>query len=92
MTLQELGKKIAALRREKGLSQDELCRIAGISRTTLSQLENSELFELGFNKVHRILSCLDKDLSAVNKASLPTLDDLLRQRQEDFDNLPSDNP
>ena len=85
MTLQNLGKKIAVLRREKGLSQDEVCRVAGISRTTLSQLENSELSELGFNKVHRILSYLDKDLSVVNKASLPTLDDLLRQRQEDFD-------
>ena len=85
MTLQNLGKKIAVLRREKGLSQDEVCRVAGISRTTLSQLENSELSELGFNKVHRILSYLDKDLSVVNKAPLPTLDDLLRQRQEDFD-------
>ena len=73
------------MRREKGLSQDEVCRVAGISRTTLSQLENSELSELGFNKVHRILSYLDKDLSVVNKAPLPTLDDLLRQRQEDFD-------
>ena len=85
MTLQDLGKKIAVLRKEKGLSQDEVCRVAGISRTTLSQLENSELSELGFNKVHRILSYLDKDLSVVNKAPLPTLDDLLRQRQEDFD-------
>ena len=85
MTLQNLAKKIAVLRREKGLSQDEVCRVAGISRTTLSQLENSELSELGFNKVHRILSYLDKDLSVVNKAPLPTLDDLLRQRQEDFD-------
>ena len=85
MTLQNLGKKIAVLRREKGLSQDEVCRVAGISRTTLSQLENSELSELGFNKVYRILSYLDKDLSVVNKAPLPTLDDLLRQRQEDFD-------
>ncbi len=85
MTLQNLGKKIAVLRKEKGLSQDEVCRVAGISRTTLSQLENSELSELGFNKVHRILSYLDKDLSVVNKAPLPTLDDLLRQRQEDFD-------
>ena len=85
MTLQDLGKKIAVLRKEKGLSQDEVCRVAGISRTTLSQLENSELSELGFNKVHRILSYLDKDLSVVNKAPLPTLDDLLRQRQDDFD-------
>ena len=85
MILQNLAKKIAVLRREKGLSQDEVCRVAGISRTTLSQLENSELSELGFNKVHRILSYLDKDLSVVNKAPLPTLDDLLRQRQEDFD-------
>lgn len=85
MTLQKLGKKISALRKEKGLSQDEVCRVAGISRTTLSRLENSELSELGFNKVTHILSYLDKDLSVTNKAPLPTLDDLLRQRQEDFD-------
>lgn len=84
MTLQELGKQISVLRKEIGLSQDEICRVAGISRTTLSRLENSELSELGFNKTLRIMSCLNKDLTVVNKAPMPTLDDLVRQRHEDL--------
>ena len=84
MTLQELGKHVADLRRGKGFSQDEVCRITAISRTTLSQLENNELTELGYNKVLRILSSLDKDLAVVNKSPTPTLDDLVRQRNEDL--------
>ena len=84
MTLQELGKQISVLRKETGLSQYEICRVAGISRTTLSRLENSELSELGFNKTLRIMSCLNKDLALVNKAPMPTLDDLVRQRHEDL--------
>lgn len=84
MTLQELGKHVADLRREKGFSQDEVCRITAISRTTLSQLENNELAELGYHKVLRILSLLGKDLAVVNKSPTPTLDDLVRQRNEDL--------
>ena len=84
MTLQELGKQISVLRKETGLSQDEICRVAGVSRTTLSRLENSELSELGFNKTLRIMSCLNKDLAVVNKTPMPTLDDLVRQRHEDL--------
>ena len=87
LTLEELGKQIADLRRAKGLNQEEVCRYTGISRTTLSQLENNELTEMGYQKVSRLLSLLDMDLAIVNKSHPPTLDDLVRERDESSSRL-----
>ncbi len=83
MNLQTLGKKIAAWRLEQGLNQGQVSAISGVSRVTLSQLENGELLELGYSKVNRILACLDRTLTPTNKASAPTLDDLIRDRESE---------
>jgi transcriptional regulator with XRE-family HTH domain len=86
MKLLELGKKIVAWRKEQGINQAKLCDQTGISRVTLSKLENGELLELGYTKVERILSSLGKTLTPTNKAPAPTLDDLLRNRDEEMRN------
>ena len=80
MMLHELGRQIGAWRREQGLSQADLCRFSGISRATLSQLENGELAELGYTKLQRILYCLECELSAGPRPPLPTLTELVESR------------
>lgn len=39
LTLQEIGSRITELRRQKGFSQDELSKLIGISRSSLTQIE-----------------------------------------------------
>ncbi len=46
LTLLEIGEKLEALRLNEQLSQDEVCKQAGISRKTLSTLENGGNFTI----------------------------------------------
>ena len=86
MTLAELGKQVAAWRRQKNMTQRDFCVSAGISRATLSALENGEVPELGYNKVQRLLQCVSKELAVRDASPVLTFDELLRaNRQEQAD-------
>ena len=58
MRLQEFGYIVRKARRARGLTQDELARSAGISRTTMNQLENGVFPDIGMNKAQAILAAL----------------------------------
>jgi transcriptional regulator with XRE-family HTH domain len=62
MNLLELGKKIKTLRKEKGLSQQELASKAQISRATLSKLENGYVGSVSIAMLDNILSILDYEI------------------------------
>ena len=61
--LQELGYEIRKARAARGLTQAQLAQAAGLSRTTLNQLENGLFPDLGVKKVQAILDHLGLDLS-----------------------------
>jgi len=61
--LQELGYEIRRARTARGLTQAQLAVDAGLSRTTLNQLENGLFPDLGVKKVQAILDRLGLDLS-----------------------------
>ena len=63
MRLQELGYEIRRARAARGLTQAALAEAAGLSRTTLNQLENGLFPDLGVKKVQAILERLGLDLS-----------------------------
>lgn len=63
MRLQELGYEIRRARLERGLTQAQLASAAWLSRTTLNQLENGLIPDLGVKKVLAILETLGLDLS-----------------------------
>lgn len=67
MRLQDLGAEIRRARLSRGLTQAELAKKAGVSRTTLNQLENGHFPDLGVKKIQAILDCLELTLS-VNEA------------------------
>ncbi len=58
MILFELGEKIKTLRKEKKLSQTELAKKSGISRATLSKLENGNLTKISVATLDRVLGVL----------------------------------
>ena len=76
MDLKELGQEIQKLRKEKKLSQTELCEDLNISRATLSSLENGNGIDIGIRKVIWILDYLGYQISIKEKNRFPTLEDL----------------
>ncbi len=65
MRLPEIGSAIRAARAAGGLTQAELAVRAGLSRTTLNQLENGVFPDIGVKKVQNVLELLGLDLSVV---------------------------
>ncbi len=58
MSLLEIGKKIRLLRKERGYTQEELAKMVGISRATLSKIENSSFSKVSAVVLENILSSL----------------------------------
>ncbi len=58
MRIQELGGAIRKSRQERGLTQAQLARQAGLSRETLNLLENGLVRDLGLRKVLAVLDHL----------------------------------
>lgn len=58
MILSELGKTIKDLRKQKSLSQESLAKQCGISRATLSKLENGYIANTSIVTINQILSLL----------------------------------
>ena len=92
MLLTELGKQVSAWRRRKNISQDTLCEAAGVSRTTLSQLERGMLPELGYTKVNRLLCCLDRQLMVGEEEAYPHVHQRFAERAEETDDLSASTP
>lgn len=62
MRLQELGHTIRKARLARGRTQADLAHAAGISRTTMNQLENGLFPDIGVRKAQAILSHLGLEL------------------------------
>ena len=75
-----IGSRLRSARQARGLARDELARLAGGGRTSLSQLENGSIGEIGIRKVLRICALLGLELQVMPEGRLPTLDDLLAGR------------
>ena len=80
-TLPELGKVVAKLRREKGLTQKELSQIVGMGQSTLARFETGQVAEFGSRKLLRLLEVLGHGLLIGAAPVVFTLDDALAQRQ-----------
>ena len=69
MNLLELGSNIKKLRKEKFITQEQLATMAGISRATLSKLENGHIAQVSIVTLNDILNHLGYELDI--KASNP---------------------
>ncbi|MNF45511.1 antitoxin HipB [compost metagenome] len=75
--MENLGKLIRSLRKERKLTQLELAKQYGMSRATISGIENNSLSEIGIRKVEAILNGFGYELTAAPRQSKrPTLDSL----------------
>jgi transcriptional regulator with XRE-family HTH domain len=74
--MNELGELIKSLRKTAGLSQGQLAERHGMSRATISGIENNTIPEVGIRKVAAIFEGLGYELTATPKRRRKTLDDL----------------
>ena len=72
----ELGLLIKNLRKTAGLSQAQLAERHGMSRATISGIENNTVPEIGIRKVAAILEGFGYQLTATPKRRRMTLDEL----------------
>lgn len=62
MILSEIGHKIQKLRKEKKQSQADLAKTVGISRNTLSKLENGYIANISIVTLEKVLNTLGYEL------------------------------
>ena len=75
--MENLGQIIRSLRKERKLTQQALANQYGMSRSTISGIENNTLSEIGIRKVEAILNGFGYELTAVpRRTKRPTLDTL----------------
>ena len=73
MRLQEFGHVVRKARRARDMTQAELAKSAGLSRTTINQIENGVFPDIGMNKAQGILAPLGLALQIqpVRRSSRP---------------------
>jgi HTH-type transcriptional regulator / antitoxin HipB len=81
VTLQEMGPLLQSTRKQAGLSQEQLAQPLGMSRATISALENGRCDEIGFAKLAALFELLGLEITIGPRKSRPTLDDLRAERR-----------
>ncbi len=76
----KIGLEIRTARRLRKLSQAELAKSLGMSRSTISQIESGTVREIGVRKLMRLLDLLGLELRVRPAASPPTLEELREER------------
>ena len=82
MDLLEIGQLIRKTRKNRKLSQGDLGQQLGMSRATISGIENATVHEIGIRKVLCICAALGLELVAQEKTKRPTLQQLMREQRD----------
>lgn len=82
--LQDLGKEVARLRKDRGMTQTSLAKLAGLGQSTLARLETGGVAEFGSRKLLRLLEALGYEMLFVQARTGFTLDDALRRREHEL--------
>ena len=76
MDFKEFGSTLATLRKKQNISQSRLANDIGISRATISSLENGRGVDIGLKKVLKILDYLGYELVFEEKSQFPSFEEL----------------
>jgi transcriptional regulator with XRE-family HTH domain len=71
-----IGKQIRQARRSRKITQADLAKVMGMSRTTIGQMENGTVQDIGVRKLIRVLEFLGLELRVRSAGSPPTLEEL----------------
>ena len=73
----QIGKEIAAIRKSKKISQQQMSEHINISRATISSIENGSISDVGIKKIIRIIDYLGYELVMKESTLFPTFEDLI---------------
>ena len=80
MSFDEIGQTIRNARKSRKLTQSSLGAQLGMSRTTISGIENGTVAEIGIRKILSICAALGIELVAQEKTRRPTLQQLMMEQ------------
>jgi len=75
---------VRTARKERGWTQQQLANQLGMSRNTISGIENGTITEVGIRKVEAILNSLGYTLTVGRLSGRPTLDELMERDRDDY--------
>lgn len=81
MELDEIGKIISQTRKQRKLTQTQLGDRTGLSRTTISGIENNSVPDIGIRKLLTVCAELGLQLSVEKKQARPTMQQLMKERK-----------
>jgi transcriptional regulator with XRE-family HTH domain len=81
VTLQEIGPLLKSARERAEISQTQLAQPLGMSRATISALENGRCVEIGFAKVGALFDFLGLEVTVAPRKSRPSIDELRAERR-----------
>jgi transcriptional regulator with XRE-family HTH domain len=76
-----IGRSIREARKKQNVIQSEAAKAAGIGRSTLSQIENGIIQDIGIRKVIRVLDFLGLELTTRPRGAPPTLEELREENK-----------
>jgi HTH-type transcriptional regulator/antitoxin HipB len=82
-TLTDLGLAVAALRKERKMTQKQLASLSGLGQSTLARFETGGVPEFGARKLLRLLEVLGHEMSFTPGRQVFTLDDALAERHSE---------
>jgi HTH-type transcriptional regulator/antitoxin HipB len=82
MDMQEIGLIMREARKQMGLSQEQLGRLLGMSRATISGIETGKIAEVGIRKMMALCATLGLELHAGKRHPYPTLQTLRQENHE----------
>lgn len=80
-TLFDVAEMVKTARREARLSQDELARRAGVSRTTVARMETLAKGDMSVSALVRLLEASGYDLQLVKLGHVRTVEDILAEQR-----------
>lgn len=79
--LANVAELLKQVRREAGLSQEELASRAGVARTTVARMETLARGDMSVSALVRLLEAAGYDLKAVKHGHARTLEDILAEQR-----------
>ncbi|MEP7247802.1 MAG: helix-turn-helix transcriptional regulator [Gammaproteobacteria bacterium] len=81
MNLSEVGSTLRTARKNRQFSQAELAQSLGMSRATISAIENGTVGEIGVRKLMALATALGLEFSVGTRRVRPTLEELRAERR-----------
>ncbi|MEN9864796.1 MAG: hypothetical protein RL748_386 [Pseudomonadota bacterium] len=83
MQLDEIGSQICAARKRQKITQQQLAAQLGMSRATISGIENGSIGEIGIRKIMAICTFLGLELAVQARSKRPTLQQLIAEQEHE---------